>query len=155
MLARRRALGEDLGSGDVTGEAVVPEDAAGRATISQKAPGVLFGLDIAAEVFRQAGAGEFEALAPEAEWRDQVPAKVADVAGPGRGLLAAERTALNLLAHLSGVATLTARFVRAIEGTGDRILDTRKTTRGCGRWRRLRLWPEAAPITAWASTTRF
>jgi nicotinate-nucleotide pyrophosphorylase (carboxylating) len=52
------------------------------------------------------------------------------VAGPGRGLLAAERTALNLLAHLSGVATLTARFVRAIEGTGAGILDTRKTTPG-------------------------
>ncbi len=125
-----RALDEDLGSGDVTAAAVVPEQAAGRATISQKAPGVLFGLDVAAEVFRQAGAGELEALAPEGEWRDQVPAEVARVAGPGRGLLAAERTALNLLAHLSGVATLTARFVRAVEGTGARILDTRKTTPG-------------------------
>ncbi|HEX5821898.1 MAG TPA: carboxylating nicotinate-nucleotide diphosphorylase, partial [Solirubrobacterales bacterium] len=125
-----RALDEDLGSGDVTAAAVVPEQAAGRATISQKAPGVLFGLDVAAEVFRQAGAGELEALAPEGEWRDQVPAEVARVAGPGRGLLAAERTALNLLAHLSGVATLTASFVRAVEGTGARILDTRKTTPG-------------------------
>ena len=125
-----RALEEDLGSGDVTAAAVVPEQAAGGATITQKAPGVLFGLDVAAEVFRQAGAGELEALAPEGEWRDQVPAVVARVAGPGRALLAAERTALNLLAHLSGVATLTARFVGAIEGTGARILDTRKTTPG-------------------------
>ena len=125
-----RALDEDLGSGDVTADAVVPEDAAGRATITQKAPGVLFGLDVAAEVFRQAAAGGLEALAPEAEWREHVPAEVARVAGPGRGLLAAERTALNLLAHLSGVATLTARFVRAIEGTGAGILDTRKTTPG-------------------------
>jgi nicotinate-nucleotide pyrophosphorylase (carboxylating) len=125
-----RALLEDLGSGDVTAEAVVPEDASGRATITQKAPGVLFGLDVAAEVFRQAGAGELEAVGRESEWRDDVPAEVARAPGPARALLAAERTALNLLGHLSGVATLTARFVRAIEGSGARILDTRKTTPG-------------------------
>jgi nicotinate-nucleotide pyrophosphorylase (carboxylating) len=125
-----RALLEDLGSGDVTAEAVVPEDASGRATITQKAPGVLFGLDVAAEVFRQAGAGEPEAVGRESEWRDDVPAEVARAQGPARALLAAERTALNLLGHLSGVATLTARFVRAIEGSGARILDTRKTTPG-------------------------
>jgi nicotinate-nucleotide pyrophosphorylase (carboxylating) len=125
-----RALLEDLGAGDVTAEAVVPEDATGRATISQRAPGVLFGIDVAAEVFRQAGAGELEAVAAESEWRDEVPAEVARAEGPARALLAAERTALNLLAHLSGVATLTARFVAAIEGTGARILDTRKTTPG-------------------------
>jgi nicotinate-nucleotide pyrophosphorylase (carboxylating) len=125
-----RALLEDLGPGDVTAEAVVPEDARGRATIAQKAPGVLFGLDAAAEVFRQTGAGELEAVAKEGTWRDEVPAEVARGEGPARGLLAAERTALNLLGHLSGVATLTARFVREIEGTGARILDTRKTTPG-------------------------
>jgi nicotinate-nucleotide pyrophosphorylase (carboxylating) len=125
-----RALIEDLGSGDVTAEAVVPEDAAGSATITQKAPGVLFGLDVAAEVFRQVEAGDLEAVMAESEWRDQVPAEVARVAGPARALLAAERTALNLLTHLSGVATLTARFVRAVDGTGARILDTRKTTPG-------------------------
>jgi nicotinate-nucleotide pyrophosphorylase (carboxylating) len=125
-----RALLEDLGPGDVTAEAVVPEDATGRATITQKAPGVLFGLDVAAEVFREAGAGELEAVAAESEWRDEVPAEVAQAAGPARALLAAERTVLNLLGHLSGVATLTARFVRAVEGTGARILDTRKTTPG-------------------------
>jgi nicotinate-nucleotide pyrophosphorylase (carboxylating) len=125
-----RALLEDLGSGDVTAEAVVPEDASGRATITQKAPGVLFGLEVAAEVFRQTGAGELEDRAEEGEWRDQVPAAVAGIGGPARALLAAERTALNLLCHLSGVATLTARFVREVEGTGARILDTRKTTPG-------------------------
>jgi nicotinate-nucleotide pyrophosphorylase (carboxylating) len=125
-----RALLEDLGPGDVTAEAVVPEDATGRATITQKAPGVLFGIDVAAEVFRQAGGGELEAVAAESEWRGKVPAEVARVAGPARALLAAERTALNLLGHLSGVATLTARFVRAVEGTGAKILDTRKTTPG-------------------------
>jgi nicotinate-nucleotide pyrophosphorylase (carboxylating) len=125
-----RALLEDLGVGDVTAEAVVPEDARGRATITQKAPGVVFGLDVAAEVFRQAGAGELGALAVEGEWRDDIPAEVARAEGPARGLLAAERTALNFLCHLSGVATLTARFVKEIEGTGARILDTRKTTPG-------------------------
>jgi nicotinate-nucleotide pyrophosphorylase (carboxylating) len=125
-----RALLEDLGPGDVTAEAVVPEAASGKATITQKAPGVLFGLEVAAEVFRQAGAGELEGVASEGEWRDEVPAPVAGVEGPARALLAAERTALNLLGHLSGVSTLTARFVKAIEGSGARILDTRKTTPG-------------------------
>jgi nicotinate-nucleotide pyrophosphorylase (carboxylating) len=125
-----RALLEDLGLGDVTAEAVVPEDATGEATITQKEAGVLFGLDVAAEVFSQTGAGELEGQAAEGEWRDQVPATVATAAGPARALLAAERTALNLLCHLSGVATLTARFVEAVEGSGARILDTRKTTPG-------------------------
>jgi nicotinate-nucleotide pyrophosphorylase (carboxylating) len=125
-----RALLEDLGSGDVTAEAVVPEDLQGKATITQKEPGVVFGLDVAAEVFRQAGASELEERAREREWRDDVPSTVARVAGPARALLAAERTALNLLCHLSGVATLTARFAREVEGTGARILDTRKTTPG-------------------------
>jgi nicotinate-nucleotide pyrophosphorylase (carboxylating) len=124
------ALLEDLGAGDVTGEAVVPEDASGKATITQKAPGVLFGLDVAAEVFRQAGAGELDAVAGEGDWRDEVPAPVARVDGPARALLAAERTGLNLLCHLSGVATLTARFVQEVEGSGARILDTRKTLPG-------------------------
>jgi nicotinate-nucleotide pyrophosphorylase (carboxylating) len=125
-----KALLEDLGSGDVTAEAVVPEAATGRATITQKAPGVLFGLEVAAEAFRQVEAGKLEGVEPEGEWRDDVPAEVARVAGPARALLAAERTALNLLGHLSGVATLTARFVKAVEGSGARILDTRKTTPG-------------------------
>ena len=125
-----RALLEDVGTGDVTAEAVVPEAASARATIAQKASGVLYGLEVAAEVFRQAGAGELETLAAESEWRDEVPAAVARVEGPARALLAAERTALNLLGHLSGVATLTARFVRAVDGAGARVLDTRKTTPG-------------------------
>jgi nicotinate-nucleotide pyrophosphorylase (carboxylating) len=125
-----RALLEDLGPGDVTAEAVVPEDAQGRATITQKEPGVVFGLDVAAEVFRQTGAGELEGRAEEGEWRDEVPATVANVAGPARALLAAERTALNFLCHLSGVATLTATFVERVELTGAKVLDTRKTTPG-------------------------
>ena len=124
------ALAEDLGSGDVTSEAFVSKDASGRATIAQKEPGVLFGLDVAGEVFLQAGAGELESRATEGGWRDHVPATVATAEGPARALLAAERTALNFLCHLSGVATQTARFVARAELTGARVLDTRKTTPG-------------------------
>jgi nicotinate-nucleotide pyrophosphorylase (carboxylating) len=125
-----RALAEDVGAGDLTGEATVPAGARARASIVQKQPGVLAGIDVAGEVFAQAGADDFDALVGEGRWRDQVPATVARVSGLGRALLTAERVALNLLGRLSGIATLTARFVRAVEGTGVRILDTRKTTPG-------------------------
>ena len=125
-----RALAEDLGTGDVTSEATVPADARARARIVQKQPGVVFGLDAAAETFAQAGADSFEPVADEGVWRDAMPVDVATVAGPARAVLAGERTALNLLGHLSGVATLTARFVAAVESTGVAILDTRKTTPG-------------------------
>ena len=125
-----RALAEDLGTGDVTSEAVVPAGARARASIIQKQAGVLFGLDAAAEALAQAGAERFEALLVEGAWRDDLPATVARVSGPARALLAGERVALNLLGHLSGIATLTAQFVRAVEGTGARVLDTRKTTPG-------------------------
>ena len=125
-----RALAEDLGSGDVTSEATVPADATARARIVQKQPGVVFGLDAAAETFAQAGAPGLERIADEGVWRDEVPAEAAAIAGPARALLAGERTALNLLGHLSGVATLTARFVAAVDGTGVSILDTRKTLPG-------------------------
>jgi nicotinate-nucleotide pyrophosphorylase (carboxylating) len=125
-----RALAEDVGSGDVTSESTVPAEARGRARIVQKRSGVVFGLAAVDEAMRQCGAEEVERLVAEGEWRDDVPTEVALAAGPARGLLAAERTALNLLGHLSGVATLTARFVAAVAGTGARILDTRKTTPG-------------------------
>jgi nicotinate-nucleotide pyrophosphorylase (carboxylating) len=125
-----RALAEDLGSGDVTSEATVPADAKGRARIIQKQPGVLFGLGAAAETFAQAGAPDFTVLGEEGTWRDAVPTDVARISGLARALLAGERTALNLLGRLSGIATLTARFVAAVDGTGVAILDTRKTTPG-------------------------
>ncbi len=124
------ALAEDIGDGDLTSDAVVPADVHARATITQKQPGVLFGFGAAEEVFRQSGAEGFEALAPEGEWRDEVPVQIGAANGPARALLAAERTALNLLCHLSGVATLTARYVQAIESSQAKILDTRKTTPG-------------------------
>jgi nicotinate-nucleotide pyrophosphorylase (carboxylating) len=124
-----RALAEDVGEGDVTSAATVPEGARARARIVQKAPGVVFGLDLVAEAMRQCGA-ELDKLMVEGQWREEVPAEVAFASGPAAALLAAERTALNFLGHLSGVATLTARFVEAVAGTGARILDTRKTTPG-------------------------
>jgi nicotinate-nucleotide pyrophosphorylase (carboxylating) len=125
-----RALAEDVGAGDVTSEAVVPVSARARARIVQKQPGVLFGLDAAAEAFAQSGAEGVDRLAIEGRWRDEVPVEVAIVAGPARALLTAERTALNFLAHLSGIATLTARFVELARPQGVVILDTRKTTPG-------------------------
>jgi nicotinate-nucleotide pyrophosphorylase (carboxylating) len=125
-----RALAEDLGAGDITSQAVVPADAGATARIMQKQPGVVFGLEVAAEAFAQAGAEGFDGLQAEGEWRESVPADVALASGSARALLAAERTALNLLCHLSGVATLTARFVDAVRGTEATILDTRKTTPG-------------------------
>jgi nicotinate-nucleotide pyrophosphorylase (carboxylating) len=124
------ALAEDVGPGDVTSIATVPEEATARARIVQKEAGVVFGLATVAEAMRQCGVDDVDALAVEGQWRQEVPAEVLLAAGPARGLLAAERTALNFLGHLSGVATTTARFVEAVAGTGARILDTRKTTPG-------------------------
>lgn len=126
----RRALAEDLGAGDVTSHATVPEGTRAVATITQKAAGVVFGLDAAEATFRALDPGVWlERLGPEGQWRGP-PAPVLRASGDARALLGAERTALNFLQRLSGVATLTARCVRAVEGTGVRILDTRKTTPG-------------------------
>jgi nicotinate-nucleotide pyrophosphorylase (carboxylating) len=128
-----RALAEDLGDGDVTGEATVPAERMASARIVQKAPGVVFGLDLVVETMAQTGVEEIERRAPEGEWRQEVPAEVLVARGSARSILAAERTALNFLGHLSGVATLTARYVEAIAGTKAQILDTRKTTPGLRR----------------------
>ncbi|HYH60835.1 MAG TPA: carboxylating nicotinate-nucleotide diphosphorylase [Solirubrobacterales bacterium] len=125
-----RALAEDVGSGDITAEAVVPADARTTARIVQKGPGVIFGFAAAAEVFEQAGAERFESLVGEGTRSDEVPRDIARVSGPARAILTGERTALNFLAHLSGVATLTAQFVEAAKSGGAEILDTRKTSPG-------------------------
>jgi nicotinate-nucleotide pyrophosphorylase (carboxylating) len=124
-----RALAEDVGSGDVTSEATVEPDIQAHARIRQKAPGVVYGLQVAALTFRQLDPdAEIIFTGPEGEWRDDGP--VMEVIGSARALLAAERTALNFLQQLSGVATLTARCVNAVAGTRARILDTRKTVPG-------------------------
>ncbi len=128
-----RALAEDLGSGDVSTEVSVPEGAGARARIIQKQAGVVFGLDLVGEVMRQSGVERVENLVAEGRWCDRLPAEVIVASGSAPALLAAERSALNFLAHLSGVATLTARYVEAIKGSGVAILDTRKTTPGLRR----------------------
>ena len=125
-----QALAEDVGAGDVTTSLLVPADARGRAVLTQKAPGVLAGLRVAEAVFHRVDPSlRWHSHAVEGEW-DEPGRRVAEVAGSSRSILTAERVALNFLQRLSGVATLTARYVRAIEGTGTRILDTRKTTPG-------------------------
>ena len=126
------ALAEDVGDGDVTVAATVDPAVRGVATITQKAPGVISGLGVAEAVFRRLDPEvEIERLGPEATWRT-APAPALRVTGSAGALLTAERTALNFLGRLSGVATLTARTVRAITaaGGGATLLDTRKTTPG-------------------------
>jgi nicotinate-nucleotide pyrophosphorylase (carboxylating) len=126
-----RALAEDLGEPvkDLTTAAVVPEGAGARARIEQKAPGVCAGLRVAQKVF--------ERIDPELRWRAHAregepreSGVVAEIAGRAASILAGERVALNFLGRLSGIATTTASYVQAVEGTGARILDTRKTTPG-------------------------
>jgi nicotinate-nucleotide pyrophosphorylase (carboxylating) len=124
-----RALTEDVGTGDVTTDATVAEDAHARAGIVQKEPGTIYGLDAAEAVFTQLDPdARCERLVQEGVWREGGP--VLRVEGSARALLTGERTALNFLAHLSGVATISARAARAVQGTGARVLDTRKTTPG-------------------------
>jgi nicotinate-nucleotide pyrophosphorylase (carboxylating) len=124
-----RALAEDVGDGDVTTAATVPIDVRARAVIRQKAPGVIYGFDVAEQVFRSLDAeAVFARAVAEGVWRED--GEVLRVQGHARALLTGERTALNFLQRLSGVATMAARAVRAIEGTHARILDTRKTTPG-------------------------
>jgi nicotinate-nucleotide pyrophosphorylase (carboxylating) len=124
-----RALAEDIGTGDVTTEATVASGARARATITQKEPGVIFGAAVAGAVFRSLDPdARVTELAPEGEWRG--PGPVLEIEGVARALVSAERTALNFLGRLSGVATFAARCAQAVEGTGARVLDTRKTTPG-------------------------
>jgi nicotinate-nucleotide pyrophosphorylase (carboxylating) len=128
--AVRRALAEDLGPGDLTSEALIPRAARGRAFIVCRAPGVLAGLAVAKEVFRQLRPNaSFTPLTADGR-RVSRGEKVALVVGPLRTLLAGERTALNFIQRLSGIATLTRRCVEAVAGRRVKILDTRKTTPG-------------------------
>jgi nicotinate-nucleotide pyrophosphorylase (carboxylating) len=123
----RAALAEDLGPGDVTSRLLVPAEARAVARITAKAAGVVSCADVAAEVLRLAGADDVLGVVPEGTVVAPGDALLS-ASGSARSLLAGERTALNLLIRLCGVATRTAAFVRAVAGTGARILDTRKTT---------------------------
>lgn len=124
----RRALAEDIGAGDVTTAAVVDSRGRAEARVAFREPGVVAGIDVVQEVFAQLdAAAKVEAAAPDGT---QVGAGdlAAVVRAQTRAMLTGERVALNFLQRLSGIATLTRAFVDAVDGTGVRILDTRKTT---------------------------
>jgi nicotinate-nucleotide pyrophosphorylase (carboxylating) len=126
----RSFLSEDIGTGDVTTEATVPTGVRARGEVVAKAPLVLAGIDLFTEVFRLLDPGAVCEVASH-DGDELSPGHIPAIVGASaRALLTGERVALNLLQRLSGVATLTRRFVRAVEGTGAEILDTRKTTPG-------------------------
>lgn len=128
--AIRRALSEDLGSGDVTTDSIVPRQAAMRGQIIAKQSGIIAGLDVAQAVYLTVDPGvHFAAQVPEGA-RVEDRQVMAEVNGSARSLLSAERTALNFLGRISGIATLTRSFVEAVAGTKAVILDTRKTAPG-------------------------
>jgi nicotinate-nucleotide pyrophosphorylase (carboxylating) len=126
----RLALAEDLGAGDVTTESLVSASARARARIEARAPGVLAGIDLARLAFRELD----RELVFEQKVKDGARLKpgqeVAAIEGRARAILSAERVALNLLQHLSGIATITSRFVEALKGTPTVVRDTRKTLPG-------------------------
>jgi nicotinate-nucleotide pyrophosphorylase (carboxylating) len=124
------AIAEDIGPGDATSKAVLPVDLRLQGRIIAKSPGIIAGLPIAEEVFARVEPGlRFISHARDGDRVKRLQI-VAEVIGPGRGMLAAERTALNFLQKLSGIASFTRVFVDAVSGTGTTILDTRKTRPG-------------------------
>lgn len=124
------ALSEDVATGDVTTESCIPEDAVGHARIVAKQDAVVAGLPIVEEVFRQlSGVVKVTRVVDEGVHVSRGNA-LCEIEGPARAILTGERVALNFLQRMSGVATLTARFVSLVEGTGARVVDTRKTTPG-------------------------
>ncbi|MCO5216047.1 MAG: carboxylating nicotinate-nucleotide diphosphorylase [Thermomicrobiales bacterium] len=124
------ALNEDIGTGDITSLATIPADRTATAVMLAKQDGVLSGMDVAESVFHTVDPSiEFEALKSNGESVSN-PERIAIVRGNARNILTAERTALNFVQRLSGVATITAEYVTAIAGTKARIVDTRKTTPG-------------------------
>jgi nicotinate-nucleotide pyrophosphorylase (carboxylating) len=127
------ALAEDVGSGDATTLATVPEAAAAAAAMRAREPLVVAGLALAAAAFLELSSRVSFTRAAEDGQRVEAGDTLARITGPARALLSAERVALNFVQRLSGVATLTARFVEAAKGTAAQTLDTRKTTPG---WRR-------------------
>ena len=146
----RLALAEDLaGYGDITSELTVPADLRGRAVITARTDMVVCGLELARVVMQEVDSrASFTRLVDEgAEATDRD--ELAVIEGPARGILTAERTMLNLLSHLSGVATQSRRFARAVAGTGAMVVDTRKTIPG------LRLWEKRAVVLGGCHNHRF
>lgn len=124
------ALAEDIGSGDITGQATIPADKRCTAVILAKAPGVVAGLDVITAVFRALDPDVHVELLVADGTTITPPLELATLEGSARSLLAGERTALNLLGRMCGIASLTRTYVEAIAGTGARVLDTRKTMPG-------------------------
>lgn len=130
----RAALKEDIGKGDITSRLLIPGDRTAFAHIVAHSTGILAGINLCGRVFRTVNSRiQFEPLYQDSS-RFRSGAVLALVSGPARAILTAERTALNFLCHLSGIATLTDKFVSRVKGTRAVILDTRKTTPG---WREL------------------
>jgi nicotinate-nucleotide pyrophosphorylase (carboxylating) len=126
-----RALAEDAGRGDPTTETTIPEGLETIADVVLREPGIVCGLEVALEVVRRLDPdAELQVLVPEGTSVADAPAAVARIRASARAMLTAERTALNLLQRLSGIATVTGRYVTAVAGTGAEILDTRKTAPG-------------------------
>ena len=125
----REWLAEDIGAGDLTTEATVPVEATCRAGLLVKEPGVVCGLALVRQVYALLDP-RVSIVAAAADGDVVLPGVVGTVHGPARAILTGERVALNLLGRLSGIATLTRRYVDAVAGTGTVILDTRKTTPG-------------------------
>jgi nicotinate-nucleotide pyrophosphorylase (carboxylating) len=123
----RRALAEDLGWGDVTTDATVPPSLRARGVILAKSPCVVAGVDVAAETFRQLDPSVVFTVLKNDGTACEPGEIIADVRGSAASMLTAERTALNLMQRMTGIATMTHRFVQAAKG-GITILDTRKTT---------------------------
>jgi nicotinate-nucleotide pyrophosphorylase (carboxylating) len=125
------ALEEDLGSvGDITTDAIIPANAQGEASIIVRKPGVIAGLDLAEATFKSLDPDVRFTRIVEDGSKVEAGGTIANVAGKSRALLTGERTALNFLGRLSGIATLTAAYVAAVEGTRAKIVETRKTTPG-------------------------
>jgi nicotinate-nucleotide pyrophosphorylase (carboxylating) len=144
-----RALAEDVGSGDITTQSTVSPQARARATITQKQAGVVFGIGLARAAFLMVDPDlRIEEMVTEGV-RNEAGTVVLAVEGSAAAILTAERTALNFLQHLSGIATATRRYVDAVSGTGVRILDTRKTTPG------LRAFEKAAVVAGGGTAHRF
>ena len=130
--AVQAALAEDIGEGDVTTLATVPEAVLAKAVLRAREPLVVAGLDFAEAAFHELSAAvKIEHLAKDGQ-RVKAGVNLLKISGPARAILSAERVALNFVQRLSGIATLTAQFVDAVKGTPAQILDTRKTTPG---WR--------------------
>ena len=128
--AIQRALAEDVGPGDATTDSIVSPEAHLNALIKTKQQGVVAGLQLAAAVFRSLNASiEFQGKVEDGAWVES-GLTVATISGPARGILTAERTALNFLGRMSGIGTLTRQFVDRVAGTNSKILDTRKTAPG-------------------------